>query len=239
MSVGTYVAVCVVLFVASTVQASSGFGQGLIATPLLRLLHPALLPGPIVMVGLVTAVIVARRNSEKGDLNRVAPALGGRVVGAMIAWGLLLILSERGLTISIGVMVFGFVVLRLLDVGLPLGAATLAGAGVASGIGGTIAALGGAPIALLFQQHANARDFRGALGWYTVIGGSMSIVILALAGRIDSTAIINALLMLPPIVVGARASHRLTPLLDGGYLRPLVLGLSGTSAVVLILGELL
>lgn len=239
MTPSTYLAVCCVLVVASTVQAASGFGQGLIAAPLLRLLHPPLLPGPIVFVGFVTAIGVALRNSRRRDLPEMAPALSGRIVGNAIAFGLLAALSERGLSIAIGLIVFGFVVLRLAGVGVPRSGRSLAGAGVVSGVGGTIAALGGAPMALLYEQHAEARDFRGPMGWYTTIGSLLSILTLVIAARFDGDAVRNSLLLLPPVMVGWMLARWVTPWLDRGYLRPLVLGLSGASALALVIGELI
>ena len=239
MSPGVYLAVCVVLVVASTVQSSAGFGHGLVAAPVLRLLHPELLPGPIVVAGLAVAIGVARRNSTRADLPEMVPALSGRVVGNGAAFVLLAVLSDRGLSIAIGATVLAFVGLRWVGVGVPRTNRSLAGAGVVSGVGGTIAALGGAPMALLYEQHASARNFRGPMGWYTLFGGSLSVLTLALAGEYDADAIRDAALLLPPIAVGSYLSRWGTPLLDRGYLRPLVLGLSATSAALLVAGEIL
>lgn len=238
VSVGVYVAVFVVTVVASTVNASTGFGQGLVAAPLFRLLHPDLLPVPIVVVGLLVAVLVARRNTQLRDVRAVAPAVAGRFVGIGIALALLASLSERGLSVLVGVIVLSFVLVRVSNVRLPQSTPTLAGAGVASGVGGAIAALGGAPMALLYVQHAEARDFRGPLAAYTLIGSSVTVVALAAAGEFDLEALKLIGLLLPPIAIGMVLSRWATPIVDRGYLRPLVLVLSGCSAVVLIVSEL-
>ena len=166
------------MLIASTTQSSIGFGQGLIAAPILRLLEPDLLPGPLVISGLVVGLGVWARNSTRPDLPIVLPAVGGRIVGGFGAIALLLALSERGLSIAIGVMVMAFVLLRLLDVGIARSTPALVGTGVVSGVSGTIAALGGAPMALLYSQHAEARDFRGPMGWFTVLGTIVSPILL-------------------------------------------------------------
>ncbi len=238
VSIGVYVAVFIVALVASTVQSSTGFGQGLIAAPLFRLLHPDLLPVPIVVTGLLIAVLVARQNTQLRDVRAIAPAVGGRFVGIGIALVLLATLSERGLSLLVGVIVLSFVLLRVSNVRLPQSTATLAGAGAASGVGGTVAALGGAPMALLYVQHAEARDFRGPLAAYTLIGSSLTILALLLAGRFDLEALKLIGMLLPPIGCGMVLSRWATPVIDRGYLRPLVLVLSGCSAVVLILSEI-
>lgn len=239
VSLTIYIAVFVVMVVASTVQASTGFGQGLVAAPLLRLLHPDLLPAPIVIVGLLVAISVAKRNSRRSDLPEIVPAVLGRFVGIGIAVALLAWLSEGGMSIAIGVIVLGFVALRLADVRIPRTRQSLVGAGVFSGIGGTIAALGGAPMALLYQQHAEARDFRGPMGAYTVVGSVLTVIVLTVIGELDGDAAILGLLLVPPVIVGMTLARWVTPIIDRGYLRPLVLGLSAVSATGLILGELL
>lgn len=239
MTWGIYSLVFLVVVVASTVQSSVGMGQGLVAAPLLRLLEPDLLPGPIVLAGLLTSTVLALRNSRPGDLAQVAPAVGGRFVGSGIAIGLLAILSERGLTIVIGSVVLAFVALRLLGLRIARTLASLSGAGLVSGISGTIAALGGAPMGLLYEQHSSARDFRGPMGMYMTVGGAVSVGLLSIAGQMDGQAWLNGLALLPPLALGWLFARWVTPIVDKGFLSPIVLALSSGSALVLILSELL
>jgi len=239
VSLGVYVGVFAVMAVAATVNASAGFGQGLVAAPLLRLLHPDLLPGPIVIAGVVIALSVVIRDGRMSDVPQVAPALAGRVVGIGIAVGLLATLSERGLSIAVGVIVLTFALLRIIDVKIPWRRRSLVGAGVASGVGGAIASLGGAPMALLYVEHAEARNFRGPISVYTLIGSSFTLLVLALVGQVDVESWKLGASLLPPIVVGVVASRWLLPIVDRGLLRPLVLVLSSVSATVLILSQVL
>ncbi|MEM7091414.1 MAG: sulfite exporter TauE/SafE family protein [Actinomycetota bacterium] len=239
MSTGVYIGVLAVMFVAATVNASTGFGQGLIAAPLFRLLHPELLPVPIVVVGLIVTLKVLRQDTRLSDVRQVVPALAGRVFGIGIALFLLATLSEVGLSVAVGVIVLAFALLRLSGLRIPQTNRSLGGAGVVSGVGGTIAALGGAPMALLYVQHAEARDFRGPIAAYTVIGSSMGLLALIIAGEFDREAFGLVLRLLPAVLLGMVASRWVTPIIDRGYLRPLVLALSGTSALVLIASSLI
>jgi len=239
VSVGVYVAVFVIVAVASTLQSSVGMGQGLLAAPLLRMIEPDLLPGPIVVAGLLTSAVVAVRNTHVSDVREVVPALVGRFVGAWLAVALLIVLSERGLTITIGVIVLSLVVLRLTGLRLPLTRRALAGTGVVSGVSGTIAALGGAPMGLLYEQHTRARGFRGPMGAFTTIGGATSVLLLVVAGEMDARAWKFALALVPPLVLGWIAARWVTPIVDRGLLGPIVLGVSSAAALALIAGELL
>ncbi len=238
MSAGVYAGVFLVMVVASTVQSSVGFGQGLVAAPLLRLLHPELLPGPLVMAGLLVSLGVVVRNGRTGDIRELLPAFAGRLVGIGGALVLLAQLSTSGLTLVIAGLVIAFVAARLAGVGFPRSPSTLAGAGVFSGIGGAIAGLGGAPMALVMEQHADARDFRGPLGIYQFVGAALTLVALRVAGEFGSDGFRLGLALVPPLVIGWVAARWVTPIVDRGMLRPIVFGLSAASALVLIAGEL-
>ncbi len=237
MTPGVYLGVFAVVVVASTLQSSVGMGQGLVSAPLLRLLEPDLLPGPIVIAGLMTSTVVALRNSKLVDIREVTPAIFGRMVGGAIAVALLAVLSERALTITIGIMVLAFVAARLGGLKIPRKPSTLASTGVVSGVSGTIAALGGAPMGLLYEQHARARDFRGPMGAFGVAGGVVSVVLLIIAGQVDARAWSLTLLMVPPLMIGWVLARWVTPIIDRGLLGPLVLGVSSVSASVLIISE--
>lgn len=211
MSWAVYAGVFMVVVVGATVQMSVGMGHGLIAAPLLRLLHPELLPGPIVIAGFFVSAVLATRNSHRSDLAEVVPAIIGRLVGIGIALALLAKLSERGLTVVIGVIVLTIVALRVAGVRVARTTTSLSGAGVASGIGGTIAALGGAPMGLLYEQDTTARDFRGPMGAFLTVGAAITIVSLVAVGELDGEAALLGLALLPPIAVGALLAPRVTP----------------------------
>jgi uncharacterized membrane protein YfcA len=238
MSWEVYLAVFAVLVVGSTVQSSVGMGQGLIAAPLLRTLHPDLLPGPIVIAGFAVSLLLAVRNSRRSDIAEVVPALVGRTIGIGIALGLLAVLSERGLTVVIGVIVLTAVGLRIVGLHIARTRSTLFGAGIASGVGGTIAGLAGTPMGLLYAQDTDGRDFRGPMGIFLTVGAVITLVGLVLAGELDLAGTWLGLALLPPIFVGWQLARVVTPLVDRGLLGPVVLILAGTSATVLILSEI-
>lgn len=237
MTPGVYLAVFVVVVAGSTMQSSVGMGQGLVSAPLLRLLEPDLLPGPIVLAGFLTGTVLAIRNSKVADAREVTPAILGRFAGAGVAIALLAALSERGLTIMIGVIVLVLVAARVCGLKIPRKPVTLAGTGFVSGISGTIAALGGAPMGLLYEQHARARDFRGPMGVFQMVGGAASVALLTIAGQMDGRAWALGLALLPPLMLGWLLARWVTPIVDRGLLGPLVLIVSGASATVLILSE--
>ncbi|MDH3214132.1 MAG: hypothetical protein OEM05_16765, partial [Myxococcales bacterium] len=73
------VTVFAVVAVGSSVQASVGFGLGLIAAPVLLLVDAQLVPGPLMASGIALTVLVAYRERAAIDLVGLRFAFGGRV----------------------------------------------------------------------------------------------------------------------------------------------------------------
>ena len=212
-------------------------GQGLVAAPLLRIIEEDLLPGPIVIAGLLTSGVLMARNSKRSDVPEVVPAIVGRAFGAVVAAALLSLLSERGLTITIGLIVLVVVCLRLGGFRIQKTPRVLLGTGIASGISGTIAGLGGAPMGLLYEQHNRARDFRGPMGVFLAVGGVISVTALTVFGQIDARGWLLGLALIPPLVVGWVLARWVTPVVDQGLLGPAVLVISSASALVLLVTQ--
>lgn len=66
------------------VQGAVGFGMALVAAPLLVLIRPQLVPGPLLVSGLALTLLVARRERDSIDLLGVKWGLVGRVPGVAI-----------------------------------------------------------------------------------------------------------------------------------------------------------
>jgi uncharacterized membrane protein YfcA len=110
-------------------------------------------------------------------------------------------------------------------------------AGVMSGFMGTIAAIGGPPLALAYQRRPGP-ELRSTLAASFVIGSSVSVVALAVTGHVGTRHVILAALLLPPLVAGVLLATRLHRFLDKGWLRPAVLTFAAISGVVAIVRAL-
>jgi uncharacterized membrane protein YfcA len=207
--------------VGATVQAAAGFGLALIAAPILVLLEPAFVPGPLTAASLVLTVLVAARDHAAMDLHGIGWAMVGRVFGTAAAAGFLALATPRVFD-----LVFGLLVLAGVR-----GSAIVAGG--LSGLMGTISAIGGPPMALLYQRSGAAR-LRGTLAGFFLLGSSLSLVALAFVGRFGAEEWRLSLWLTTPMVVGFVAAAPLRRWMDASRVRPLVLGLSSVSAVAVL-----
>jgi len=222
----------------ATVQGSVGFGMALLSAPLLTLIDRRLVPGPLMVAALALTLMVAWRDRRSVDVRGVKWALIGRVPGTVAGALTLSLLPLHTLTLVFG----GVVVLAVLMLacGVPLSprVPTLLGAGLLSGFMGTTSAIGGPPVAMVYQ-HEKGRAVRGTLAGYFVFGACMSIAALAIVGRFGLRELGWALWLLPGVLVGFAVSARVTRWLDAGRTRQAVLVVAAVSGVIVFVKQLL
>jgi uncharacterized membrane protein YfcA len=238
MSVLAYCTVAGAILLASALQASIGFGIGMLSAPVIALVDPALIPGTLIMIATLITLIVVVREREHIDLHGTGWALVGRVPGTIAGAVLLAMLPERALTVLLACVVligvaltgFGWIpVARRRNVVL---------AGAASGLLGTATAIGGPPMALVWQRNEGAR-LRGTMSGFFLVGSVMSLIALTATGSVNGHTVWAFAVLAPPAVLGYVLSVGLNRFLDPKRLRWLAIGVSTVGAAVVIARELL
>jgi uncharacterized membrane protein YfcA len=229
-----FLAAAIVMAVGSVLQGSIGFGLALFAAPILALIDPHLAPGPLLVANLCLTLLMARREWHAVQLRHLGWALGGRVVGIVIAIAIMARLSAANLELLFGGLVLFAVLITAAGVAFRLSPGTLAGAGVVSGVTGTATGIGGPPMALVYQRETGP-EIRGTLSAYFTVGAVLSALGLWWVDKFGMAELISGLLLCPGVLLGYLASHRFLPVMDRRGLRPAILGLSAVSAAILIL----
>lgn len=224
----------VAVFVGSAVQGAAGFGLGLIAAPILLLLDPRWVPGPVMASGVALTVLVAYR--ERGDIDYLGLrfAFIGRTIGTIAAAALLTVVSASAFDFIFASLVLLAVVLSMLGLQISPTPGHATSAGLLSGFMGTISSIGGPPLALLYQREGGAR-LRATLSALFVIGALISVAALAVIGRFGIVELWLTAFLVPAGVLGFVAAGWLRGLVDHAGVRPLVLALSAASAIVVLI----
>jgi uncharacterized membrane protein YfcA len=205
------------------VQGSVGLGVGLVATPIVTMLFPSLMPGAILVVALALPVATIAQEAGHAELRGLGWAFGGRLVGTPFGVWLVAAAPRRVLGIVIGVVVLAALAVTTWSREVPRTRRTLALAGVVSGTTGTASGIGGPPIALLYQRE----------------NGPRVRATLAVAGRLPARQVTAGLELLPFVLAGFFAAGPLRRYLDAGRLRLALLIVVGASATMLIVRNLL
>ena len=231
-------AACAVVTLGSVLQGAVGFGLGLFSVPILVLIDPSLVPGPLLFCGLVLALLMSYRERRAMDFSGLKWGVVGRFLGTLVAIVVLTNVPKKEMTLTLGALVLFAVALSASGLHVNPTMWTLLSAGALSGFMGTTSTIGGPPIALLYQKAPGAR-LRSTLSGYFALGTTISLLALAAVARFGRDEFWSALALLPGVLIGFVLSTRTLPLLDRGYTRAAVLTVSTVSGAIVILRELL
>jgi len=229
--------VFIVSTLGATLQGSVGFGLGFVAVPLLAVVDPRYLPGPLIMAALVFTILLSWREHESIQLKGMAWILVGRLVGTMIGIRLLIMIPEDHLSLTFAVMVMLGVLLSFLGLRLDLKPKNLLGCGTLSGLMATTSAIGGPPLAMIYQ-NLKGPELRATLSGIFVVGAIISILALSTVGYFGLIEFKLALLLLPGIITGFFISKYTAKILDRGFIQPAILTFSMMSGIILLIKTL-
>jgi len=228
---------CCIAAVGAILQGSIGFGLGLIAVPLLVLINPIFVPGPLLLAALSLTLLLSYREHQAVHVKGIKWAIPGRLVGSIIGAALLTAIPQNSLSVMFGAMVLLAVVISIAGIDLPLTSRNLFGAAIFSGFMGTTSAIGGAPMALVYQKQKGPL-IRGTLSAIFVFGTVIALISLVFIDRFGLEEIQVALVLLPGIILGFSLSRWTAKVLDKGFIQPAVLVASTVSGLIVIIRNL-
>jgi uncharacterized membrane protein YfcA len=234
----TFVYVFLISAMGATLQGSIGLGLGFVAVPLLAIIDIRYLPAPLIMAALVLTILLSYREHESIQLKGITWVLVGRLVGTLIGLRLLVMIPKEYLSLTFAVMVIFGVLLSVSGLRLSLKPKNLLGSGTLSGLMATTSAIGGPPLALIYQ-YLKGPELRGTLSGIFVIGAIISLLALSTVGYFGYSEFKLALLLLPGILTGFYLSKYTAKILDRGFIRPAILAFSLLSGIMLMVKTLL
>lgn len=237
MSALAFILLALVILVAACLQASIGFGMGMLAAPFIALIDASLLPVLVIVLAMVVTLIVVVLDRGSLDLRGAGWALAGRVPGSVAGAWLLTIMSTAVLSWSVAAVVLLGVVVSLRGWRPRVTRSTQALAGAMSGVMGTTTSVGGAPMAIVWQGSEGPR-LRGTMSAFFLVGSSLSLVALFLWGEVPSHALVTAGMLVPFVIVGVVLSRYVNRFLNRRRIRAVALTASALGAVTLIVTRL-
>lgn len=226
-----------IAFSGALLQGSVGFGLGLVGVPLLVMIDPVFVPGPLLMGAFLLNLLISYREKNAVDFKGVRWAIPGRVIGAILGSLMLSLVPKDHLSLLFGVMVLLAVAITFAGLDFPPTSRNVLVAGTLSGFMGTTSAIGGAPMALVFHKQKGPR-IRGTLSVIFAIGTVISMTSLVIIGRFGIREVQAALVLFPGIVAGFSLSSHTARILDRGFIRAAVLITAGLSGMFVVLRNL-
>jgi uncharacterized membrane protein YfcA len=220
--------------VGAIIQGSIGFGYALVAVPALVLVLPWSVPVTPLLLALPMTVLMSAREWHSIYFGGFFLITLGRLLGTIAGVALLVFVPGGSLSTLVGILILVAALASFLKPSFEIRDSTRLTGGIASGVVGTVAALGGTPLALVYQDRSGA-ELRSTLSISFVVGIAMSLVGLGLAGKVEGRHFVLAVELLPGLLVGLWASRWVVKRLDERWLRPAVLTFAAVAGVVIVL----
>jgi uncharacterized membrane protein YfcA len=236
----TTVEVLVVVFLATLFRSAFGFGEALIAVPLLALFIPLKVAAPVaVLVSITIAAVVVAQDWRKIHVRSAGWLVAASLFGIPV--GLLLLTSshQQAVKIVLAVFIIAFSAYSLLGRKPPElkndSKAWLLGCGFVAGVIGGAFGMNGPPLVIYgAMRRWSAQHFRATLQAYFLPASIIGMVGYWLAG-LWVPAVTHYYLrclpvLLPAVWLGRVVNHRLH---GDAFLRYVYFGLAGIGVVLL------
>jgi uncharacterized membrane protein YfcA len=238
---GTTVYVLLVIFVATLIRSVFGFGEALIAVPLLALRLPVNVAAPLaVLVSITVAAVIVAQDWQKIHLRSTGWLVLSTLFG--IPLGLLLLTAGNHHLVkgALAVIIMAFSAYGLLGRRPPElhsdSRLWLLGCGFCAGVLGGAYGMNGPPLAIYgAMRRWSAQHFRATLQGYFLPASIIGMAGYWLAGLwvplVTHYYLLSLVLVLPAILLGRLVNHRLR---GGAFLKYVHLGLVLIGAALLV-----
>jgi uncharacterized membrane protein YfcA len=211
-------------------QGVAGYGIGTFAAPLLFLISPALVPAPLILNAVVLTLLMLLRNRSALQLREVRFAIGGGVAGTVLAGITLALISPKGFELAFGVLILIGVLLSAGGLRPALNARNSILAGAASTYMGTITAVGGPPIALIYQSQKGPL-VRANMSAFFLVASFFSLAALVASDYLGLRELQLFVVTFPGVLIGFWLSGKLVNRMPFDGLRPVILSIAAVAGV--------
>lgn len=214
-------------------QSLIGLGFVMLVAPFMVMYDPDFVPVPMLLVGTFLPLLIVWRDHKTIDFTGIKSAVVGRIIGNILAVWLITIISQNTFMLIFGGLVIFTVVLSSYTFNIRPTSVSVGIAGLFSGLMGTLAALGGPPMAIVYQNQKGA-VIRATLSGFFVIGTLLSLVFLSIAGKVSLNDFKLFAYMVPGVLIGFYLSQYAVDYVDRGYIRKAMLSVSFLAGILVV-----
>lgn len=238
LSVLSVLLITAIMMLGAALQASAGFGSGLLAVPLLGLVDVRLVPAPVLFAYIFLSAFIFLREREAVSYQHQKFLITGLAFGSVLSLIPLYYIPLTLFPMVAAVLVLIGVGLSLFHSHIPLSRNNLLLGGTVSGLMNTLAGLSGPPMALVLQFQSPS-FIRANLALAFIVASCFSIAILAFKGLFSMSDMVLGSIMVPGMFMGVLVGQKFTRSLNAQHSRWIILTLASASAFSLLVKSLL
>ena len=232
-------ALCALAAIAGAViQGAVGFGYALVVVPTLLLVAPEAVP--VAPLAVATPMVIAQAIAERRalDVPGFARLTAGRIPGTALGAYVLTLAGTAFVAAAAGALLLAAVAASALRGVRSTSPGLEVAAGFASGVAGTVGAVGGPYMGLAYADRPGP-VLRATVSLAFAVGVVLSLLAVWLAGEVERAPLQLGAALVPFTFLGLVAGRRMAGRLDHGPLRPAVLAFAGAAGAFALLRALL
>ncbi|GAC16498.1 sulfite exporter TauE/SafE family protein [Aliiglaciecola lipolytica] len=228
-----WVLIYLVLIAGACLQSVIGFGLGLLCAPVLFLLMPELVPGPMILNALLITSLLTIKHRADINIKQTGYSILGGTIGVLIAGSIMMYIDSYQYQLFFGASILFAVALSLIGYTPRVSALSNFVAAVVSGFMGTTTSAGGAPMGLLYQSEERKR-IKANISIFFVYINLFGILVLWLTGSANETDFKLFVQCIPAVILGWFFGFLLNSKVNEKLIRHLILSLAMLSGIMLI-----
>ena len=224
----------IALMAGAFVQSSISFGMAVVAAPFIIVVAPDLMPGSLLVTSFSLPVVQLVHGGRDIAWRPLSWALAARLLVMPLGVAAVALLSVRAISVVVGVLILLTVAASVSALDLRPTPRNAALAGAVAGVAGTAASIGGPYLALVLQ-HERPERLRATMAAFFLVGTSMALVGLTVAGEFTLEQLLAGLVWVPFTALGYAVAAPARARLDRDRLRRTVLAfcvVAGVSVIV-------
>lgn len=167
------------------------------------------------------------------QFEQVSWAMVGGFIGVILAGVILKVASKDQFELTFGLLILIAVFISILGYTPKVNKISNTIAGFTSGLMGTITAVGGPPMALLYQ-HGDIKNIKANLTAFFLFLNIVAIVTLALVGQITLSTLAIVVCSLPGMAIGFYISTQAHSIVNAHTIRQWILVLCTITSIIAI-----
>ena len=234
MNFETFLLINLLICFGSFIQTTIGFGAAALVSPVIFYIDKEYIPAPLLVSMTFLCILNTFGNLKEISFSKVSVAFIGRILGTFFAVWVLSFINVQYFALIIGISVLIAVGMSIKKISIqPLPINCLI-AGYFSGFAGTLTAIGGPPIILLYQNE-KYKKLKGELPLFFAFGSMLSVIILLFFGETSFNLLAKGLLLIPGIIIGFTLGHLFSRYIKEEVIKPFILIICSVSAFSLII----
>lgn len=237
LTIYTFILINFILILGSILQMATGVTAGMIIVPFLAMISYTLIPVPIAFASLALTIMMAYKGRKHIDTKNMFQISLGMLVGILLSISIL-----KNIKFEYMGLVFGLFILISVFISIKVKTFTLNkslnySGGFVAGIMGSMAAVGGQVLALLFQNH-DLESLKSTLAFLYTLFSTVMLIIFFIFGEFSYNQFISGIYMMPGFIIGFLIAPIFSKYLNPKYSKTVVLYMAIFGALALIVKSL-